>query len=243
MDAESLYFQLRQVVSEMPDLSSAGGSLTPEKMAWLGRAYELVAEANGHRGVEPHSFRLAADHLHGLLRDPNAIQIGMIVYRALAAAEARAPAAVRGSFIAVGAGFDVFQVASKILGAATKWVLIVDPYMDATAFTDFAILAPEGIPVNLLCDSASTKTDAVVLPFKRWTQQYGNSRPLQLRMTDPKRLHDRLIFVDDKVWSLTQSLKDFAKRSPASVQVLDAEIAQWKTATYSDEWNSARPPQ
>jgi hypothetical protein len=40
---------------------------------------------------------------------------------------------------------------------------------------------------------------------------------------------------------LTQSLKDFAKRSPALVQKIDAEIAAMKVEHYEQIWAVATP--
>jgi hypothetical protein len=52
-----------------------------------------------------------------------------------------------------------------------------------------------------------------------------------------------LIVADDRavVWSLTQSLKDFAGRSPALVQRVDKELAEMKADFYAQTWSAATP--
>jgi hypothetical protein len=55
-------------------------------------------------------------------------------------------------------------------------------------------------------------------------------------------LHDRLIIVDwSQVWTLTQSLKDFAARSPASVIRVDGDLARLKIDAYEQLWTAAQP--
>jgi len=56
----------------------------------------------------------------------------------------------------------------------------------------------------------------------------------------PKTLHDRAIFVDKaKAWTLTQSLKDFAKRSPAEIVRAD-DTAALKIAAYEAIWATSK---
>ena len=70
--------------------------------------------------------------------------------------------------------------------------------------------------------------------------QYGAARPLQVRLAPPKALHDRAIFTDQTTaWTLTQSLKDFAKRSPAEIVRAD-DIAALKIAAYEAIWANAQ---
>jgi hypothetical protein len=43
------------------------------------------------------------------------------------------------------------------MAAARRSVLIIDPYADAKALTDFAALAPEGVIVRILSDAGTVK--------------------------------------------------------------------------------------
>jgi hypothetical protein len=239
MDPESLYLQLGQLISEMPDLGPAA-RITPDVNRWLGRAAQLVQETGAV--VDHIAFTLACDGLIGVLRQQNAQQISAIVFRALAYAEANAPAAARGGFVGVGAALDALQVVGKLLAEARTDALIVDPYMDSKVFTDFATTAPQDVTVRLLADSAYTKVEAVRPAITRWKQQFGAARPLEVRLSAPRALHDRLIFADGTAaWSLTQSLKDFAARSPALAQRLDPDLAKMKIEFYEQVWTSATP--
>jgi hypothetical protein len=119
--------------------------------------------------------------------------------------------------------------------------LIIDPYMDEKALTDFAPLAPEGVTVRLLSDE---KTCKPTLPpaASRWITQYGAKRPLAVRLAAARTLHDRLIIVDGaQVSILTQSLNAFAARSPAAIVRVDNDTATLKVSAYQDIWNKAAP--
>ena len=129
----------------------------------------------------------------------------------------------------------------KVLGTAKRDVLIVDPYADEKALTDFAPLAREGISVRMLADEKDHKP--TLQPAReRWIQQYGTARPLEIRLALPRVLHDRLAIVDEtETWVLTQSLNAFAARSPAAVVLVDPETSGLKVAAYADIWAAAKP--
>jgi hypothetical protein len=239
VDPESLYVQLGQLIAEMPVLAGSA-PITPEINRWLGRAMQLV-KATGNRG-DVVSITVASDMLNSVLRDQNAQQITAIVYRALAHAEANAPTAARGGFIGPGAALDALQVVGKVLEQVRNEVLIVDPYMNIKVFTDFAPIVPATAAIRLLADSHSTKAEAVRPGLERWKQQFAAARPIEIRLSLPRALHDRLIFADRSlVWSVSQSLKDLAARAPALVQRLDPELAQMKIDCYEQIWTASTP--
>jgi hypothetical protein len=164
----------------------------------------------------------------------------VILYRALAFAEMNAPVASRGAFVPAGNELDALAAVGKVLAGATHDAMIVDPYMDAKAITDFAPLAPDTVRVKVLADDAYHK--ASLLPaVQRWAKQHA-ARPLDARLAPAKTLHDRLIVVDGKVvFTLTQSLNAFAVRSPATIiRIDDPEMTALKIATYEKFWKAAR---
>lgn len=145
----------------------------------------------------------------------------------------KASASARGAFIPMGNAFDAMTAIGKVLTGAKHDLLIVDPYMDEKALTDFGLLAPESVFVRLLADEHNHKP-TLQPAVDRWKKQYGQKRPLAARLDKTRRLHDRLIFVDRAdVWILTQSLKDFAARSPASMVRTDSDAAALKVGDLS----------
>ena len=164
-----------------------------------------------------------------------------MLHRALAVAEMRAPVSAQGAFIAAGNSFDAFAAVGKVLATATGDILIIDPYLDEKALTDFAPLAHEGVSIRLLADESAYKP--TLLPAsRRWATQYGTTRPLDVRLATARTLHDRVIVADaTSVWVLTQSLNAFAARSPASIIRVEQETAALKIAAYDAIWRAATP--
>lgn len=233
MDAEALYAHLKQLAGNVPQLGNrAQNHITPEAREWLARLHALLNQPRfGIAAIEVH---VATDGLGTALHDTNVQVIMNALYRALAAVELELPVAARGAFIAAGNAFDAAAAAAKILQEARTRALIVDPYLGAKVLDTFALLVPEGVRVDLL--AAKGKVKAALEPLARaWMKQHGASRPLQLRLTDERQLHDRLIIVDDQsVWDVSQSFEDLASRSPATLAKAEAELAVLKVEAYSD---------
>jgi hypothetical protein len=141
---------------------------------------------------------------------------------------------VQGAFIPVGGSFDSYAALSKVFSQAKSDILLVDPYMDDSVLLEFGGAVPEMVTLRLLSDQATAKLSAA----RKWKTQYP-ARELQVRLTLPRSLHDRVILVDGKdAWTITQSLKDLAKRSPAEI-VKANDIAALKIAAYEQIWNIA----
>jgi hypothetical protein len=236
LDPEAVYFQVGHLIETMPDLASR--QLMAEHNRWLGRAAALVEAVGDLRdSVE---FRTAVKLL-STSPQKYAQEIIIVLYRILATAELNAPASARGSFIPAGNPFDALASVGKVFGTATKDLLLVDPYMDEKILTDFGALAPEGVTLRLLADQNSYK-QSLVPAVQRWSEQYKGSRPVEARLAPARELHDRVIVVDGSaVWSLTQSFKDLAARSPATLHRVEGEAGALKAAAYLDRWDKASP--
>ena len=194
------------------------------------RAAHDAACLNGHRPLAPR---------RGLFRVPPGRRLAAVLDRGLPAASASAGEAPRGAFIAARSPFDVFAELAKVVRAARREVLIVDPYVNATALTDIAIAAQEGVHILILGDRAGTKA-SLAPAASRWQAQYKSARPLEVRLARDRSLHDRLLLIDrTEVWNLSQSIADFAKKSPASIERSSAAIAKEKAAAYLGLWKAA----
>jgi hypothetical protein len=240
MDPEALYIQLGRLVETIQDLDLHEYQLPSTTQHWLGRAAALIAEAGDSSDIV--LFKTAVGALTSLhTRDRAREDIALVLYRALAVAEIRAPLSAQGTFIPAGNSFDAFAAMGKVLGTATRDILIVDPYLDEKALTDFAPLAREGVSIRLLAD-AHTYKPTLIPASKRWATQYGSARPLAVRLAPARTLHDRIIIADAAgVWVLTQSLNAFAARSPASIVRVDEETAALKVSAYDAIWRGATP--
>jgi len=239
LGSDSLYRRLGRLLETMP--SFQGFPSSPDTKQWLGRAYAMVLEIGDIDDAA--RFKLRANNIivSRDRSDANSAveEIQTILYRALGVAELRAPPGAAGAFIAVGDSFDALVAISKVLQTASTDVLIVDPYMDETVLSDYGLAVPERVPLRLLADENDHKP--LLKPAaNRWCEQYGATRPLALRLASPRILHDRAIFIDSMIaWTLTQSLKDFAKRSPAEIVRAD-DVAALKIAAYENTWSQAQ---
>ncbi len=239
LPAESIYQQLGALLSAAPDLTAYDNdwNLPGETTRWLSRASALVHAAGASTMLEAAKLDSAIDAVVKTFQpEQNARIIIMVLNKVLARLEFELPAQSQGGFVTTGSDFDAIAMVGKVLSAATSDVLLIDPYLDQSALTDFAVLVPERVAVHLLTDSASMKP-GLKPTVEKWASQYGATRPIAARATPPRTLHDRLIIIDQTdAWILTQSLKDFAKRSPASLQRTGAETAQMKVHAYAAIW-------
>lgn len=240
MDPEALFRHLSELAANRPDLRIIDDNYdTPEAtQKWLGRLHALLEEV-GEVG-EALALRLQMGILAKSHGRAGRSEIFAILHRALASAELQAPTSAQGSFVAAGDEFEAFAKVARILEQAENDLLIVDPYLDEVALTDFAPMAREGIQIRLL--GAEGRAKPTLEPAaKRWISQYAAKRPLDVRLADASAMHDRLILVDSKkAWLVTQSFKDFAKRSHGSIALADQEAAVMKIAAYEQIWNSGK---
>lgn len=236
IDYQRFYVQIGRLLEAPPDMSSYDALKAPAVLQWVGRAHALAGAIDPV--IEAPAIRSAMDRFPSALWQSAVRELFASLYRLLARCELASPAAAAGSFLPVGNAFDAFAAISKILQEATTDVLLLDPYLDESALTEFGLAVPDGVSLRLLGDATAHK--ATLTPAaSKWVQQYGQARPLQVRLASPKTLHDRAIFVDrGKAWTLTQSLKDFAKRSPAEIVRAD-DTAALKIAAYEAIWASA----
>jgi hypothetical protein len=239
IDPQSLYVQLGELIATMPTFSNG---LEPSKneLQWIARAKTLLKVA-GNVLTEV-NFTVAANAAvkFGTVLDRSPVaEMYVALHEALYESELSAPVKSQGAFIPAGNVHDALVAIGKVLREATKDALIVDPYLDERVLSDFAGHAAEGVTIRLLADQASHKP-TLKPAAERWATQYSTKRPIEVRLAAAKTLHDRLIFVDGKAaYSLTQSIKDFAVKSPASLLRVEPDMATLKVTAYEAVWKTA----
>jgi hypothetical protein len=128
---------------------------------------------------------------------------------------------------------------AKIFALARAELLIVDPYLDEKILTEFASLASARVTLKLLCDAAGYK-ETLTPALKKWVQQYGAMRPVEVKIAPARTLHDRLVAVDRTlVWTVGQSFNALAARAPTSFVKSDPETTTLKIRAYEEIWNNA----
>ncbi len=236
MSSEKLYIQAGRLIKNAPNPENLSTTSYVDLHKWISQVYALA----NHQKLtfEIVELRIAQKNITADLFDAYWSAFGAL-QRIFAVAELQAPASLSGAFVYAGKEFDAFIAVGKILSQANNNVLIVDPYMDETALVKFAVSLAPKVSIQLLTERTTAKP-SFVPSVQAWKNQYGNERKLNARFTGGGALHDRLIIVDDKTaWILTQSLKDFAKKSPASLVKADDETAMLKVKAYAKLWESA----
>ena len=231
---EELYVRLRQAVADMPDLRV--DSISLELAKWLAEVTFLVED----RGdlVDTFELKSAIGRL-GTILSVGKQEVPLVLYRVLAKAEATAPSALRGSFIAAGRPFDALAAVSKLLGEAESDVLVVDAYAEANLLDAFLRAVPDQVGIRVLAD-AKTLKPTLKPAAEAWVAQYGVNRPLEIRVAPKGTLHDRLILLDRReVWLLGQSFNQLATRSNTYLSRSDAELAAMKVSAYEAAWSVA----
>jgi hypothetical protein len=229
LSPEELYRRIGRIIEECPSFAGLA-ALSVEQLTWLGRAEALIG-ASGEILIQAEFATARAALTHSTKRQSGFQDLMMALYRALAKAELAAPASAQGAFIPVGGSFDSYAALSKVFSQAKSDILLVDPYMDDSVLLEFGGAVPEMVTLRLLSDQATAK-QSLEPAARKWKAQYP-ARELQVMLTLPRSLHDRVILVDGKdAWTITQSLKDLAKRSPAEI-VKANDIAALKIAATS----------
>lgn len=235
-DFDAQYLRAASLMRSIPNL---GKFDDPETLIWLGRCQAQIEEFLGAFDVV--EFRTATNRLASSVFFPEARRtILTILYRLVASLEAKASSTLAGSFIPAGSAFDAFAALSKTLGEANTGVLVADPYIDEVFLTDFALCIKPGTAIRILSDREHLQL-SLKPATARWIEQYGTARPIEVRVTPRKKLHDRLMIVDQKtVWLVSQSFKNLATRAHATITRAD-DIAEMKILAYADLWEEAKP--
>jgi hypothetical protein len=241
MEPAGRLVQLRALANDIPDLATSLNTfeITTEAQIWLGRLHALALESGDtFAGI---SLVTHGPLLRGLTNGLARAEILGVLYRLIASQELLAPPGAQPAFIGVGSSFDALAAIGRVLATAHHDLLVIDPYLDERFLLDFATLAKAGVALRLLADQASLKP-GLRPATARWRKQYGDHRPVDVRLSAPKALHDRLIVVDGSaVWDVSQSFNALAARSPASLVQSDAERALLKASAYEEQWRTARP--
>lgn len=213
--------------------------LSDSDVRWLGRADALL-EASGAMAALI-SFRAARQSLGTYTHSRDNLLIPL--HDAYSRIELLVPTALQGAFIPGGDTWNGYAAIVKIMQTECDDLLIVDPYLTSVIYIDLAPHAAARKGVRCIAARRTENHPALLASANKWsTDPISTSHPVEVRYAPSSALHDRLIIVDEKeVWLVSQSLKDIAKRSPASVSRADGELAAMKVQHYNDLWKQSVP--
>lgn len=135
-------------------------------------------------------------------------------------------AGIKGTYDA-GEQYEYYRDVTACLKLAQKEILIVDPYLSRELFEVYADAITRGIVFRLL--SSNVPADVLTVAKK-----YATGGNLDFRTS--KSFHDRVMFVDNRVWVSGQSIKDAASKKPTYIVELDEPSMR---QIYEQIWSSA----
>lgn len=228
--------EARELVATIPALETC--DLTaPDLQRWIGRASALMDEFGtlSDKVVFDSSVRFLTS-----LREKCGHEMRALLNKTLARMEQEVGGQKGAALINAGDVFAGFVSITDTIRRAAQVVWIVDPFMDDTILRDYGPLVPERVSLRLMTRNAN-QNEAIVPAAQKWRQSYGAQRPLEARLAPRHMLHDRFIAIDGKeVWLLSQSLRDFAERSPATVVLFDECLTQDKLDAYEAIWQQSQ---
>lgn len=235
---EQLLALLEALIRETPTFKYQE-PLSEDDLRWLGRANALL-EASGATPALV-SFRVARQGLGSFTHDRSALLIPL--HDAYYRAELMAPAASQGGFIPAGDTWKGYAAIVKLVQRDCDELLVVDPYLNSDFFTEFIPHAAAKKTIRGLTTKRTENHPALLATAGKWARDAASKGcPVELRYAPNGALHDRLIIIDGhEVWLVTQSLKDIAKRSPASVSRAESEVGKLKAQHYDSVWQQSTP--
>jgi hypothetical protein len=126
-----------------------------------------------------------------------------------------------------GQEYEFYRDMAACLKLAQKEIFIVDPCLNAEIFDVYAHAIPRTVSFRLL--SANVPAEV-----KKLAQKYASGGNLDFRSS--AEIHDRLLFADDRLWLIGQSLKDAARKKPTYIVEHDASLQR---PLYERIWQAA----
>lgn len=230
------YQLLDELFGSMPGFKD-GAPVSEADHLWLGQATALIDLHGDIRDKE--EFRKAARSLSGLEHDQHVQTIKYIVAITLKKSELALPMGSHSSFIPAGAVFQAYLRFGQIIRSASKDIILVDPYANHIILNDFASQISENIAIKILTSNKSNK-DSLRAALSRWIKEYGGVKPIQIRVIEKSKLHDRYIIVDGfKVWQSSQSFANIAEKTSAIFNRADRDAAARSISEIGILWNKA----
>lgn len=131
--------------------------------------------------------------------------------------------------------YDAYKDIKDILTAATKKLIIVDPYVDSTLFTMLESVQPK-VQIQILTRKMGSDFQLVGQKFKGQREKAQQGK-LEIRKSG--KLHDRFIVADEKAFQIGASIKDAGTHFCAINEFQGSNIKTILKKTISGYWAEA----
>jgi hypothetical protein len=209
--------------------------LSDEDVRWLGRVDALL-DASGPVSASV-SFRAARQRI-GIHNIFSRNDLLVPLHDAFSRMELQVPSSMKGSFIAGGDTWNGYSALVRIMQSNCEKILVIDPYINLTLFTELAPIVKAKAGLRCLTVKRSENHPGLLAVAQKWARDSISAGiSVEVRYTKDANLHDRLVIIDGReVWLVSQSMKDIAKRSPASISRAEPELGLMKAQHYEALW-------
>lgn len=189
-----------------------------------------VGNFNWARDAGIHSMMGISPHQAQLNFEARIEQFEATVLASIAELEASMPEAeIKGAYDA-GDEYAFYRDLKDIMVQAKTEIFIVDNYLNTEFFDLYVAVVKPGISLRIMTNQLKGNLEAVA-------KKYAASHSIELRSSPD--VHDRHIFVDNRGWSVGQSIKDAAKKKPTYMVELSAGLVPVIRKIYEDIWAKA----
>lgn len=245
MTPSELHYLYTEAIRTMPEFlyETVAKPLTRGQVEWQARTLALIELQRNPLDTAAFKDAMLRSGYSGEVRAAAGMTFFQLLTTAITRAELQMPPSARGGFVPIGSHLDALRAITDVMRGAQHELLIVDPYADENVLLKFATAARDGVTVRILRDAQFRECGTRLGVAKEaWTLQYAGARPLEVRTAPARTLHDRFIAQDSAaVFLISQSLKDLAVRSPATIQRADMDIAAEKVHAYGTIWQAGEP--
>jgi hypothetical protein len=126
-----------------------------------------------------------------------------------------------------GEEYEFYKDLGTVIKTGKGRIMIIDPYLNREIFDLYVANIDRSVHLQILTTNPSSDCLTVA-------KKYASGGNLELRTTN--EIHDRAIFVDDRVWIAGQSFKDAAKKKPTYIVEHEGKLMD---AAYQPIWNRA----
>jgi hypothetical protein len=176
------------------------------------------------------SMRGVSDHQAQLNYSQRIAKFEATLLSSIAELEASMPAAEVQRAYDAGDEYAFYKDLKDIMAKAIADIFIVDNYLNTEFFELYVATVKPGITFRILTDQLKGNLEAVA-------RKYANSYTIELR--SGPNVHDRHIFVDQRCWTVGQSIKDAATKKPTYMVELSSGLVQTMRPIYEDLWAGA----
>ena len=126
--------------------------------------------------------------------------------------------------------YKFYRDLSGLFMASAHDVLLVDAYLGEDVFNLYVDKIASGATIRILSNRIGSNVETVA-------RKFSSGRQLQMRTTS--RIHDRVVFIDNRCWIIGQSIKDAATKKPTYMVELQEPLLTPARTIYESLWTGA----